>query len=312
MNAVGNSSFSKIVPNLQIAWDSTSLGTLKECPRKYFYTIILGRMPRAENVHLIFGLIYHKALEEYDHAKAKGASHQASVRAAVRRALQDTWLNGRPWDSGDSNKNRYTLVRTVIWYLDQFEDDPCETLILANGKPAVELSFRFEPGYTFTTGEHAIICGHMDRIVKFQEKIWVLDRKTTKHTINSDFFLKFNPDNQMTTYTLASKVVLETPAEGVIIDGVQIAVGFSRFLRGMTTRHPTELEEWSQETKFYIQLAEGFARAGFWPKNDKSCGNYGGCPFRGICSKAPSMREKWMDAAFHHRIWDPLQIRGDI
>ena len=31
-----NSSFSTEIPNLQLAWDSTSLGLLKECPRKYY------------------------------------------------------------------------------------------------------------------------------------------------------------------------------------------------------------------------------------------------------------------------------------
>ena len=58
-----NSAFSKSLPGLQIAWDSTSLGTLKECPRKYQYSIMLGKQPREISVHLTFGLYYHAALE---------------------------------------------------------------------------------------------------------------------------------------------------------------------------------------------------------------------------------------------------------
>lgn len=312
-----NSSFSTIQKDLQIAWDSTSLGTLKECPRKYQYSIIEGWTPRKESVHLVFGQLYHKALETYDHVRSQGGSYQDGLRAALRYCLEATAVRDsaggwRPWNSDDQNKNRLTLCRTVVWYLIQFEEDPALTVILANGKPAVELSFRFEPGWTFATGETAILCGHLDRLVSYNDQIWVLDRKTSKNTIDQNFFDKFNPDNQMTLYTVASQVVYATPAKGVIIDGAQIAVTFSRLLRGQTTRHKTELEEWMVETKYWIAQAEGFAEAGFWPKNDKSCGNYGGCPYREICSKAPSVREQWLKNAYHKRVWDPLQVRGDI
>lgn len=312
MTPIINSSFSSILPNLQVAWDSTSLGLLKECPRKYYYSIILGRQSSKENVHLVFGQLYHAALERYDHARSEGSTHAAATIAAVRYCLTATWRGNRPWDSGDQYKNRYTLVRTVVWYLDHFGDDPATTVQLANGKPAVELSFRFGWGFDLSTGESALACGHLDRIVNFAGETWVLDRKTTKSTIGEDFFTKFNPDNQMTLYTLASQVILGVPARGIIIDGAQVAVTFSRFKRGFTFRTASELGEWFQETVFYIGLADGFARSNFWPKNDKSCGNYGGCVFREICAKGPESRIEWLTSKYHERVWDPLQIRGDI
>lgn len=309
-------SFSKKNPFLQLGWDSTSLGLLKECPRKYFYSIIMGWTPRMESVHLRFGLLYHAALERYDHAKAQGADHEAAVIAATRYCLEATTTRGalgvKFWNSDDHNKNRFTLVRTVVWYLEHFKADPAKTIILANGKPAVELSFRFELGWKFNTGEDAILCGHLDRLVEFSDDIWVLDRKTTKNTIDFNFFKKFNPDNQMTLYTLASKVVYATPVKGIIIDGAQIAVSFSRFLRGTTTRHEAELDEWLDETNYWIHQAEYFAERGKWPKNDKSCNNYGGCPFREVCAKSPLVRDKWMENSYMQRTWDPLQVRGDI
>lgn len=307
-----NSSFSKELPQLQIAWDSTSLGLFKECPRKYYYSVVQGWTGKVDNVHLKFGQLYHAALELYDHRKAEGASHEEAAYAAIRYCGEATWANGRPWNSDDSNKNRFTLTRTVAWYLHHFAEDPLETVILANGKPAVEVSFRMDTGFTFITEEDALLCGHLDRIVKLGDDPYILDRKTTKTTIDSSFFEKFNPDNQMTTYTLASTVVLGTMVKGIIIDGAQVAVNFSRFKRGTTTRHPAELEEWLREFKGYLKMAEHYAETNFWPKNDKSCGNYGGCPFRAICSKAPGMRQEWLSNTYHKRVWDPLQVRGDI
>lgn len=310
----GNNSFSPIVPLLQTAWDSTSLGLLKECPRKYYYRIVLGFVPRAESVHLVFGQHYHSALEHYDHAKANGADHDTATLKALRHALAVTWnakLN-RPWSSDDNNKNRATLIRTVLWYLEQFRVDPFQTIRLANGKPAVELSFRFATSYDDPTGSPYHLCGHMDRVAEFNDQLWIMDRKTSKSAVDGSFFDKFSPDNQFSLYTLAGKVVLDLPVRGIVVDGAQIAVTFSRFHRGMVERHASVVEEWYEDLGVWLRQAEHYAQAQHWPMNDKSCGNYGGCPYRSICSKAPSVRGQWLRADYAQQTWDPMIARGDI
>lgn len=152
----------------------------------------------------------------------------------------------------------------------------------------------------------------MDRLVTLQEKYWVHDRKTTTYALDDRFWAKFNPDNQMSLYSVAGKIILNAPIEGIIIDGVQVGVGFSRYRRQPTFRTEAQTAEWFADTLFYIGQAEDFALAGYWPMNDKSCGNYGGCPFRAVCAKSPQAREKWLIADFHQRTWDPLKARGDI
>jgi hypothetical protein len=307
-----NSSFHPTIPGLQLAWDSTSLGTLKTCPRKYQLSIIEGWQPRATSVHLLFGQYYHSALETYDHERSKGASHTEAQRAALLRALRDTWHNGKPWFSDDQYKNRFTLIRTVVWYLEQFAEDTLETVQLANGRPAVELSFRFATTYSASDGSPFLLCGHMDRLAKLGDDFYVVDRKTTKSTITERFFEGFSPNNQFTLYSLAGKVVYNTEVSGIIVDGAQVAVGFSRFARGFSPRKQGQLDEWYKDLGFWLGQAEFFAQHQHWPMNDTACGNYGGCPFQSICSKAPSAREMWLKGAYHKRIWDPLQVRGDI
>ena len=312
-----NSSFSIIQPGLQIAFDSTSMGLLKECPRKYYYSIICGWRSRAESVHLTFGLHYHKALEAYDHGKAKGMSHEDALDFAVHIALTITWdkERSRPWSAegpASNVKNRYTLVRSIVWYLDQFADDPMETVILANGKPAVELSFRFETSYIATTGEPFMLCGHLDRLAKMDASYWILDRKTSKNALDERFMANFSPSNQMSQYSFAGKVVWNIPVQGVIIDGAQLLVSGTRFRRGFCSRDDDQLNEWYHDMGLYMSIAESYARQGYWPMNDKSCGNYGGCEFQGICARSPKVRNQWLRANYDQRLWDPLQIRGDI
>lgn len=315
-----NQAFSTQQSNFQLAWDSTSLGLIQECARKYYLSMLAagdqnGYAARQESVHLTFGILYHGALERYDHARANGDAHEAALHKAVRWTLEATWRRelGRPWASDDPNKNRYTLLRSVVWYLDQFgENDPVETVTLANGKPAVELSFRLDLGIVSSTGESIVLCGHLDRVGIFQETSWVLDRKTTKSTIGNDFFDKFKPDAQFAQYVFAAKVLWNMPVKGIIVDGAQIAVTFSRFQRGLISFTDDELAEWQRDTIHYIRMAEYYAKEQYWPMNRKSCGNYGGCPFRPICSKPPAARATWLHTSYTKRMWDPLQVRGDI
>jgi hypothetical protein len=331
--------------NIQFATDSTSIGYLKTCARLYEYTILEGWRSRGESVHLKFGQLYHSALERYDHHRTRPMDHEDSLHEVVHWALVNTWdpeecleCNGggfigqgsvcgncvggkvdpgKPWLSDHHSKNRETLIRSIIWYLDQFKDDPAATLILANGKPAVELSFRMEmewgPEYSQEFGPYPtqpyLLCGHLDRVVEFGGQKYVMDRKTTGSSPSPHYFDGFAPDNQMSIYTLAARVQFSTPVAGVIIDAAQVAVGFTRFQRGFTYRTEAQLEEWLADFRFWTAQAEGFAEANHWPMNDRSCSMYGGCTFRKICSKSPEVRERFLESDFERRPWNPLVPR---
>src|SRR5262245_10715921 len=114
---------------LQWAWDSTSLGWFKECPRKYYYAMIVGWRPKAETVNLKFGQLYHTGLEHYDKARALGMSHEEALIDSVQLLLTLTWERGRPdkvdgpWESDHNTKTRETLIRSIVWYIDQFGKD---------------------------------------------------------------------------------------------------------------------------------------------------------------------------------------------
>lgn len=297
---------------IQFAWDSTSLGYLKTCPRLYQYTMIEGFRRSGPSVHLDFGGWYHKALENYDKFIADGKSHDDALAEVVLEALKWTWINGAPWvaEKEDTNKTRETLVRSVIWYLEKYgPNDAAKTIILANGKPAVELSFRLELPFNAAPNQPYLLCGHLDRVVEFTGGTYVMDRKTTKTTLSSYYFDQYEPDNQMSLYSFAGKVMYSLPINGVVIDAVQIAVGFSRNERGFTFRTDAQNEEWIEDAKHWFNLARQFAEANYWPMNDKSCHQYGGCVFRKICSKSPEVRGRFLESDFTRRYWNPLEPR---
>lgn len=310
-----NNSFSKTLPYLQLCWDSTSLGLLKECPRKYFYSIICGFTSRATSVHLTFGLLFHSSLEYYDHMKFSGLDHETALERTLQKVLEDTWDKElkRPIEMDSDNKTRSGLIRTIVWYLDQFQNDPLETVKLANGKPAIELSFQFETSYkSQSTNENFLLCGHLDKVAKMDGRSYIVDRKTTSTTLSSSYFDKYSPDNQFSLYDFAGKVIYANDMSGIIVDAAQVAVTFSRFQRQTIFRTDSVREEWYSDFGEYLFLAERYAEKEYWPMNDKSCNNYGGCPFRSICSKPASIREQFLHGLFNRRTWDPTVARGDI
>jgi len=200
--------------------------------------------------------------------------------------------------------NRENLIRSIIWYVDTFEDEDVKTHHLSDGRAAVEYSF------TLTIDDGNFLCGHLDRVCTYGDDFYIMDQKTTGTTITPRFFEGFNPDTQMSLYTFAGRAIFDIDVKGIIIDAAQIAVGFTRFERGFTFRTDSQLDEWYGDTLEVIAATQEATRVGVFPMNPSACGNYGGCEFRGVCSKSPEVREAFLNADFKKRDqWNPLQRR---
>lgn len=345
-NAKDNPSFEG---NLQLVWDTGSTGAIKKCPRYYELSVLEGWVPKSESVHLFFGHVVHSTFEEYEKAKVDGDDHDAALRRALRHALSRTgeykkvaqclkcgmirdaieelpkeklvcWNCNHsafrnyerkfvPWTTDDKNKNRWTLIRTIIWYLDYYKDGVEETVIMEDGTPAVEVWFRFPLEMTSPGGQQYILSGHIDKIVRYDGVLRFRDLKTSKNTIASNYFEKYSPDNQMSQYTLGGRIAFDEPLAGGIIDAAQVAVDFTKFQRGFVDRSKAQMEEWLLDIQYWIKMAEQFVEQDYWPMNDTACHHYGGCDFKGICNKDPSIRKQFLTTHFKRKTWNPLEKR---
>lgn len=301
---------------LQIAWDSTTFGMFKTCPRLYQYWMIEGWRAKGENIHLRFGLEYHQALQDYDIERAEGISHEDALHDVVRELFIRTIdFNPDKSEKPGKYKNRDSLLRSVIDYLDnQRQNDTLKTYILQNGRPAVELSFRFELGFGPDISDQPyLLCGHIDRVCSDDDILYGEDHKTTTSSLGDYFYAQFEPNNQMSLYTFALQIILGTPVRGIIINGVQLLVDDTRFGRHITHRTPDQLEEWVTDLSRWLAMAEWYAEHNYWPQNDTACDKYGGCAFRKVCSKSPSVREIYLKSDFiklpEEERWNPLKPR---
>lgn len=334
-------SFSKVNPKLQLAHDSTSIKAGKKCWRYYEYNIIEGYVPRSRllseaaydeemedadpnapvevespftaNAHIIFGWLFHAATELYDQYIARGHDHQAAQLAGLEALIVNTYdyINKKPWTSDISQKCRNTLLRTFVLYTDRFEHANLQTVILSNGKAAVELSFRFEPGIRTTlTDEEIILCGHIDVIKIWNIEDWILDKKTTRFMLDDSYFAQYNPDIQVSVYTIAGKVAFHREVKGFIIDAMQVLVGGTRFRRREIYVEEEQLEEFLRMFRRYIRDLEQCIRDNFFPQNSEACG-FGTmrCRYHGVCAAKPEARDELLRNYFTRRIWDPLMPR---
>jgi hypothetical protein len=297
---------------VQFAWDSTSIKLAETCLRKYYYKMIVGWQPERKSVQaLVETWVFPdcETCEGTGHGMEMkcvgGPPFEVEVDCPDCNGEGKLLEGGSPWVSDHNTKTRENLIRTIVWYVDQFgEDDSCSTVILSNGKPAVEHSFRLE------ADNGIILSGHLDRLVEYGHAPYIQDQKTTGSTISSRYFDGYNPDTQMSLYTFAGRSIFNLQIKGIMIDAAQIAVGFTRFERGFTFRDEGQLNEWYDNSMYHIEKAREATREDYFPLNPSSCGNYGGCEFRHICSKAPSIREQFLKGDFvKGKRWDPLEVR---
>ena len=308
---------------VQFAWSATTIKMAETCLRYYQYTMIEGWHSKSLGPHLRFGQHYATALEHFHKLRAEGMGPEQATIAVVREALEDTWDRapvdeaaavtlgiepgteiGRPWNSEHNFKTRETLIRSIVWYLEQFKDDSALPVILSGGAPAVELSFNLP------VDNDVMFVGHLDRLADYADNLYVMDQKTTGSTLSARYFEQYSPDTQMSLYTFAGSAVFGAPVKGVIIDAAQVAVGFTRFERGMTFRTPAQLDEWYDGAMTAILRAQTATRENYFPQNPSACGNYGGCAFRAVCARDPGVRRNFLLGDFiQGGGYDPLERR---
>lgn len=128
-----------IIPDTKLQWvyDSTTIKLLQGCLRKYDYKFLQGWQEQETPIALAFGRDFHTCMEAYHKCRAYGLDFETSVKRMARLAA----LLGERLQSLDTSRTKETLVRSVVWYLDEYKDDPLRTAMLPDGRPAVELSF---------------------------------------------------------------------------------------------------------------------------------------------------------------------------
>jgi len=307
------------------------------CPQRYKYEIIDGWEPRNPNVAiaLAFGILIHAGIEAYHRARADGLDFDDAVVKAMRSVMNKTDFrrpNAPLWDSlpveadiiemkaADADdeeadgfdlrnskiRTRYHLFRALVWYFDNYRQDDLRVVSLSDGSAAVEHSFRVPVGEALSDGTPLMLSGHYDKLVEFNDQLYITDVKSTK-SITAQYRQSFDLSHQMTGYTLGGKIGLKAPVQGVFIDAICLQVGGVKFNRFVTVRSESQLREYVRMLKYVADQAEMWYTTDYYPQNTAACMF---CQYKEVCRQPPEFRRGTLHTHFKQApAWNPLAIR---
>jgi len=323
------SPFSNGNPHLRFAWDATSLDCFLRDPLAYYWQYVLGYQSTEPKPPLTFGKVVHSALEQWDKARLAGKSKNEALYAALDHGLElakepepdlfpgwtldDIAANGKRLDA--KKRGSRSMVRLLVWYAEEYEDDDYEVVLLPSGEPAVEVSFAWPLGIKTPYGEDYLVCGHLDGLARHRREghVVVRERKHTVTTLGPWYFQGFKPNTQINTYSVVGQLVLpDQDTQGVLVEAAQCAVEFHRFDREWIRRTVGLNDEWLNVMRYHIKRAEALAESGDWymAHNPMGAQVYGGGPFREMVIRDPAVREQFLATNYERTTpWNPLDLR---
>jgi len=298
--------------------DSSKLSDLCECPRKYFFTHILGWQLDQPKHDLYFGEAWHKAREYqlingYDDVQGAYNAFFDFYREEFDEESDEMY---RPKDPN-------AVLLALMKYSEERQSDLTENEVLLT-----------ETSGSVPVDEHRVLYYRMDSVVRRREdgKIFSWDHKSSKK-FNRQWSEQFYLSIQNGTYTHCMYCMY--PIEQVL--GVEFCgTSFEYLKRGSKDRAagyhigfqrvpafktPDQMNVWlwlvndklddiDREIDRLMHCKERDAVLMAFPMNPKSCTNYWGCPFHDYCISWPNPLQKCDEPPLGFKVsyWDPREI----
>jgi hypothetical protein len=281
--------------------DATILGTLDECARKCQYRFQCGMCPSGEQMALHFGQSYHMGVYT-------GYVNKKDVETAVRAASiqfgndsldEDEIRTGAKLE--ELLRARDRLFRNEEW---EWLGGEQQFVLDIPGVPLRYAGFIDAFGKE-TTGEQQYV---------------IQEEKTSKNP----WAFVTHPNAQITGYVYAARTLFQQDIRrayvtmaGIYTSSVDGRVKGKKktdqprevINREVVDLNPWDLDEWVEELKLKVSTLMAYEAFDWWPKNTRSCGNYGSCPYQAVCLAPPNMREAFLENSFTQEFWEPLMER---
>lgn len=286
--------------------DSSKLGTLMDCPRRFFYEHVLGwRVDKfGEDFHLVFGEAWHRAIEVLSHI---GFDDEALMRAFT--VFQEYYAQHFDVDAEmHKNKTLANVLRGLALYSGLYKHSGFKTLYT-------------EVSGVVPVSDTRSIHFRLDNISEKDGQVYVLDHKTGS-TFSRSWYDQWSTSNQMSCYTHAAYCHFDpSTVWGVRIRGIlfqQQKLAEKDLVEVPVHKTMEMMQAWlvnvnrwfdviDQEfDKLASATANDDVMAAF-PLNTQSCTKYFGCPFITFCTAwaNPLRRCGVPPSDFKVAHWDP-------
>lgn len=227
---------------------NSSLSTFRGCSHRFDLHYHRNIRPIKTNISLYFGSMLHEAMHTRHSSKLNDEQTKTFFESAFRGGLKATpvmWAgDGKPKmlkngtyskarnDFGDAESAIAYGLKCLDAYFQSELEDGVEVW-------ASEVKFEFPLDID---GQAITVIGYIDKIVRINGKVYVLDYKTAAQKEDEEYL---QVENQVSTYYLGAKAL------GFTIDGALFDYIYKtkdpEVVRYYVTRTPEQIEDWKTQ-----------------------------------------------------------------
>jgi len=268
-------------------YDYTMMSTFLTCRRKYKFAHIEGIVPKVTATPLTFGGAIHKALDEW--YKSKNPDKAIEI-------FKGEYTENKELDSKRTHAMGEWMINN---YHARYVNQPCTTIAT-------------EQAFTLPLENGNNLIGRLDKIIEWDDVLWVMDHKTTSQ-LGASYFKMHTPNLQFDGYVWAARQ-LGYNVQGLIVDALLVAKGLlessarSRLTpcaRDFAVRSDAAVEEYVREVNGIQRGMDLALEEDNYYANYDACTYYGECAYRKICMEDPGIRQRVKEMDYEENRWDP-------
>lgn len=293
--------------------DSHAIKLLKECPRKYFYEIVLGFVSQEKTVVFAWGSAYHKFREVLERSYGIGPDRPASFDqnkamdacvSAINAGMGYWRKHGADQEIG-SKYGFMTAERLLMSFKVAFRH-----WVLEKQRGLIEV-VAVEQAFNVALRDGSRTSGRFDQLVRWNGALWGRDFKTT--TKDSAFFARsLEPNDQFTRYTLSGSKLAGEQVQGILVELLFNNNPTKKDSKGptvielTTSRTQEQLDTFEREQAVTNMILEVYRQTDTWPMHEASCPF---CVFHSVCTRntEAAMMEQ-LEQHFTVRPWDNTKV----
>lgn len=296
--------------------DASKTDTFMRCPRKYFYSYVLGWRYAQPNKHLIHGEAWHRA-QEILLTNGFDLTNVADAIIAYETYYREHFPD-RLTDIDRYPKSPDGAREAIVSYIKQYRHQEFNVI-------ATEIA-----GSVPVSSQHRMHF-RLDSIVYDDLHVYSMDHKTSssdRQTWRDSFTL--SPQMSLYTHVLYSiqglvKEISGLEIYGMIVNGtVFLRASAHKHIRLKIRKHPADMKTFLWNVNHYLNMIElEFERLSTCSDSDEtlnafpmcttSCTDYGGCPFFDYCTAVqnPLRLVERTPADFKVEHWDPRRYADE-
>lgn len=308
------------IPEVVAVMDSTKIQDYLECPRRFFFSRVLGWQPELTSVHLVFGSAWHEAMEFL----AQNGHTLENVTPAFDKFMEIYRASFPPeMDSSNSPKTPTNALRALIKYVEVYPEPRDYDVLHTEVAGCVSIG-GFDIHFKMDTVCHGEVgyFSHEHKTSKYFNKQWAdqwrqsIQIGTYSHTLYCMY-----PEREVFGVYVNGAFIVDPPRikkDGTPYEGSKDI----EFQRLPARRTMASMQDWLETVTFWLECVDrDFAKLSecnesdpvltAFHKNPKQCTNYGACPYLDHCVVQRNPLAHVNDIPLGMRVdhWDPRKQR---